>query len=431
MNIEFETLPNNSTLVVVNNPSRTTAAIVVGVGVGSRHEPAGMHGAAHFIEHMFFKGTKRFPTAKLISQQIERLGGHQNAYTDKDHTGFFVTVPSKSASFGVDILHDMLTNPLFKTSDFEKERSVIREEISMYDNDPSNKVWELSDKHVFCESGLAHRITGNIEDVNFSARKLKNFYKKWYYPENTIIILSGNVDLSTIRLASKKFGSIPNGVVPPLIENDTLPPKNVRGKAFAVGNDDRLHIVIRFAGCGEMSSDKFKYDIAGSILGGYSSSRLYQLIREKHGLCYGIWAGHHNYSDIGHIYISLSIEPDKFQKAMKIMKKELNSIRKNGFNKKEFLDTKSAMIGNSEMELDTTLSVAKTITEKFLTVKKKESPYEYIDGLKKVSLNDVQKISKLSLNPEDCHISVVGPKKCEKDVKSFLNDEFPDLKLFS
>jgi len=416
----FETLRNGTLLAVAKNPHLGSVAVLAGVNVGSRHEPDGMHGAAHFVEHVFFKGTKRRPTAKQISAEIESLGGDSNAYTDKEMTGFHVTVSKHDGKVGVDVVHDMLENALFRPSDIEKERPVIREEISMYDNEPNSNVWELSEKVADAGSGLEHRITGNVEDVSFSPARLKQFFHSWYVPSRTVVVLAGAVDDRTVAMARARFGSMKpkTAFKEPTID---ITPSLSHGRAFVAGKTDRIHVVCRFPGLPARGGQSTALELLGLILGGYSSARLFQSLREDKSLCYGVGASHTNFSDVGSVYVSTSLDRPKFPAAMKAILKEVADVRKHGVREDELKSAKTHFRGKTLLHADQPMHVAGDVVSQLFTNGEHVLPDDAVKRVMRTKASHVTDAAREFLDPAKMHVAVCGPAAAKKEVLSILD----------
>jgi predicted Zn-dependent peptidase len=419
MKTEFHDLPNGLRLAVLRNPGLKSTAIMAGMHVGSRHEREGLHGAAHFAEHIFFKGTKRRPTAKAISTEIEALGGDLNAFTDKEWTAYHAHVSMENAPVGVDLIHDMMANALFRPSDIEKERPVIREEISMYDNEPGSCASELSEMHAYQGTSLAHRVTGNIDDVSFTPGALKRFQRHHYTPTRTIVAISGAVDDITLALAKKKFGSIEpcqyEGI------ESFFPPAALKpGFSFAPGNTDRLHFVVRFPGLPSRNVGSPALWLLGLILGGYSSARLFQSLREDKSLCYGISAGAGGYSDTGSILISTELDRPKFPTAIKAILKEIKTLRAEGVTKTEIANAKTHYRGTLLIAMDQPMQVAAHLIKQIFTEGKYQSPEKETEKVLAVKGADINEAIRTYLDPDRMHVQVVGPKAAHKEVAQVL-----------
>jgi predicted Zn-dependent peptidase len=420
----FEVLSNGIRLVVARNPNLNSVVVKAGVHVGSRHEPEGLHGAAHFVEHVIFKGTPRRPTAKDVTIEIEARGGNFNAFTDKEFTGFHVKMSKLDGKVGVDVIHDILDNALFRSKDVEKERPVIREEISMYNNDPNSNAWELSERHAFAGTGLAHRITGDIEDVSFSPEKLKKFFYSFYLPERTIVVLSGAVDNQTIRMAKSKFGSMRAKVARTMVVREPLidvTPTLRPGRDFQEGKTDRLTIYVRFPGVPSINPTVNPLTLVSVLLGGYSAARLHQSLREDKSLCYSVGSATYGYSDVGSFIISTALDRPKFVPAMKAIIKEVSDIRKNGVKAEELETAKTCIRGTKLLELDNPMCVAADILRQIFTDGSYELPENTIKKVMRVRASEATEVAREFMDPAKMHVSVVGPAAAKKEVLSALD----------
>jgi predicted Zn-dependent peptidase len=385
----------------------SSVVVMAGVNVGSRHEPEGLHGAAHFAEHIFFKGTKKWPSAAKLSKAIDERGGDHNASTDKEMTTFHARVARPDAIVALRVVHDMLAHALFRSSDIEKERPVIREEISTYDNDPNTKVWELSEQEAYKGTGLAHRISGNIEDVSFTPAALRRFLRLHYVTSRMVVVLAGAVDDSIIENAKVFFGSIARR--PFRGTEDATPAACTPGHAFRAGQTDRLDVVLRFPGVPLVRAESEPLELLGLILGGYTSARLFQSLREDKSLCYNIHASIFGYSDTGSVIVNTAVERKNLGAAMKAIFKEVRSLRTRGVTDQELATSKTYVRGTQLIELDRPMSVANTIVHQLFTEGRYEAPERRIERLMAVTRERVNEAARTYLDPSAAHVAVVGP----------------------
>ena len=414
-------LRNGIRYVTIPNPHMHSTVVMVGVQVGSRYEVNGMHGAAHFIEHMMFKGTKKRPTSQDISRFIESRGGFHNAYTDKEMTNFFVQMSSEDSYLAVDIVHDTLQNSLFRTSDVNKERPVIQEEISGYENDPGTRGWHISESIAFENTTLAHPVAGTVESVNFSADKLRKFWMDNYCPENMVVALAGNVDGNTDDKARNLFGRLKaRGGAPAVAPKPkfNLPKKKFH---FEACNTDRMHIIVRLPGFPKWSKEALALELAMAAFGGNSSSRLFQEARDKRGLCYGIHAMHHAYSDAGSCIISTDTEVAKFAPMMNCILDQANSVIDHGLTPSEIRDSKSQIKGSMAISMDKPMRLAESAIEQFFTLGEVITPDELLEKYSKITVADVQK-ALFSLSNAVPHVTVTGPKSAKKLAEKVLSN---------
>jgi predicted Zn-dependent peptidase len=415
MKTQCRDLPNGLRLVVARNMALNSVVVMAGVKVGSRHEPDGLHGAAHFAEHMFFKGTKKWPSAGKLSTVLDERGGEHNAYTDKEMTTFHARVAKPDAPVAVRVIHDMLANALFRSSDIEKERPVIREEISTYDNDPEANVWELSERLAYSGTGLAHRVTGDVDDVSFTPAALRRFLQLYYVPSRTVVVLAGAVDARVVASAEATFGSMAHR--PFLGADDPRRAGSFKaGHAFQVGQTDRLHVVVRFPGVQSARPEADPLELLGLILGGYVSARLFQSLREDKSLCYGINSMLHGYSDTGSMLVTTAIDRSKLGAAMKAILKEVRSLRTHGVTARELAVAKTHRRGTQLIELERPMSVATYVVSQLFTEGKYVAPEQKLARLMAVTRDQINEASRTYLDPSAAHVAVVGPGSARKEV---------------
>lgn len=422
--VTFKILPNHVILAVAKNHGVNSVVVLAGVKVGSRDEPKGLHGAAHFVEHMLFKGTKSRPSAKILSSLIDSKGGIHNASTGKESTEFHIMMAKQDGNLALDVVHDMLVNPLLRSKDVESERSVIREEITSYDNDPFSCVWELSDRVAYAGSGLEHRITGSATDVSFSSKRLKTFFLNNYVPSKTMVVLTGNVSDSLISSAEKKFGSI--GTERDKRENvernrfadaQSFNIKRPRpGFHFEAGKTDKLEILLRFPGVPAWHPKALSLDLLATILGGYSSARLFQSLREKHGLCYSVWSNHYQHSDVGSVFIGTSIDKQKLIPAMDVLMKEIALLRKD-ISEEEVKNAKTYWRGASLLRADHPMSVATDIVDQQFKNGSYECPSKRVKRMMRVTRGEVIRTANDYLSAGKVHVAVVGPRTSKREVQ--------------
>lgn len=418
MKARIRELPNGVRLAVIRNRNLNSMAVLAGVQVGSRHEPMGLWGAAHFVEHVLFKGTKRRPSAKVISQEIESLGGDHNAFTDKEMTGFHVHISKHHGRTAVDVVHDTLTGALLRSSDIEKERPVIREEISMYENNPDMGVWHLSEDVAYKGTGLEHRITG--KSVSFSPTMLRDFFRSWYSPERTVVALAGAVDDDTEKLAADLFGSMKRkSAKGPKPFQDSAPMMRP-GFSFRAGNTDRLHVVIRFPGVRSSHPSTDRLVLASTALGGYSSSRLFQSLREDKGLCYSVGTGLHSLSDCGAVFVSLSMDRSKFRRAMDALLQEMDSFRK-AQKRDEIGRAKNFLRGSRTLEMDSPMTAAQDFVYQTFIDGSYEDPAKRMQKMMQIGMEEVRDVVRKHLDPFVMHVAVVGPEDARDEVNKVMD----------
>lgn len=295
MSLQQHRLPNGFRIVTEHMPGLASAAIGVWVGAGGRHETSQQNGIAHFLEHMAFKGTAR-RTSLQIAEAIEDVGGYINAYTSREVTAYYVRVLENDVALGLDVIADILRNPILDPNEIDVERGVILQEIGQALDTPDDVIFDWLQEEAYPGQALGRTILGPAERVsNFGREDLQGFIADHYGPEQMILSAAGAVDHDEIvRLAETLFGDMP---AKPLFQMDTA--RFQGGEMRQVKSLEQAHFALGFESPGYRADDIYVAQIYASALGGGMSSRLFQEIRENRGLCYTIFAQAGAYADTG------------------------------------------------------------------------------------------------------------------------------------
>lgn len=296
MSVKLHTLSNGFQIVTEHMPDFQSASLGIWIKAGGRHERAEENGIAHFLEHMAFKGTKT-RSALQIAEMIEDVGGYINAYTSREVTAYYTRVLKEDVALSINLLFDILQNSIFEEKEIEVERGVILQEIGQSLDTPDDVIFDWLQDISYPDQALGRTILGPSERVkNFSRANLIDFIAQHYHPERMILSAAGGIDHDEIiRLAEASFGTLPMRAAP---ENF--------GKAKFVGGEfrkekslEQAHVALAFESPSYRDDDIYTAQIYSVALGGGMSSRLFQEIREKRGLCYTIFAQAGAFSDSG------------------------------------------------------------------------------------------------------------------------------------
>ena len=318
-------LPNGLTILTEHMPGLRSVTFGIWVRRGSRHESAPLNGICHFIEHALFKGT-RTRSAHDIATESDRLGGHLDAYTSHEITGFSMKVVDTAMPAAFDLLADMLANPRFDEGDLKREQSVIIEEMKMIEDTPDELLGELLNAAYFPDQPLGRPIEGTVETVsNFDREKTSAFHSQNYAPANLVIAAAGNVNHQQfVDLAHKFFGSsnghVGNGfsVAAPAPSAPIL----IERKSEL----EQAHLIVAAPWPSAKSEDRYIASMLGTIIGGGTSSRLWQSIREDRGLAYAIGAGGNTFTDVGMFTIYAGVSPVHIDQVLDLSLKELRRV---------------------------------------------------------------------------------------------------------
>ncbi|MEM8792835.1 MAG: pitrilysin family protein [Pseudomonadota bacterium] len=295
MTVELSTLPNGFRVVTEQMPGLASAALGIWVEAGARNETAQQNGIAHFLEHMAFKGTSR-RTALQIAEEIEDVGGFLNAYTSRERTAYYARVLGADVPLALDVLADILRDPVFDEREIETERGVILQEIGQCLDTPDDIIWDWLQETAFPDQPMGRAILGPPERVRaFGKADFRSFIDTHYRPERMILSAAGDIDHDRLtRMAEAVFGDME-----PLAAPKREAARYVGGELRREKDLEQAHLAIGFKAPGYRDPDYYAAQILAVALGGGMSSRLFQEAREKRGLCYTIFANCASYDDSG------------------------------------------------------------------------------------------------------------------------------------
>ncbi len=380
------TCKNGLRIVSEQIPHVRSAAVGIFINVGSRDEAAHENGITHFIEHMLFKGT---PTrsAKDIAREFDRIGGDINAYTSKEYTCYYAKVVDDHAGHAVNILADMFFNSVMDPIEIERERQVVLEEISMTEDMADDDVHEQLWRVMYPDHSIGAPILGVEATLQtFDAETIRNFMERYYIPANTVVSVAGNITQELIRQIEELFGDFK-------MADKTIAyeaPIFTSGNSLKYKDIEQGHLCYGFPG---MSiSDPHLYDLAvmNNILGGTMSSRLFQEIREEHGLAYSIYSYHSAYSDHGTMAIYGGTSNEQLPELQEKIMESIHNMHSVGFTQTEVEDSKEQFKGNLLLGMESTSSRMSRNGKHELLLGRHISFEDVLKKIEEVSLEKVQ-----------------------------------------
>lgn len=415
-------LPNGFTYTLIPKKNSQVVSMVVLVNVGSRFEPIKKLGMTHLLEHLLFRGSKKYKKESEISELFDTLGAKFNAFADKDLTGYHIKVDSEKYKQALEILADIVISPLLKSEHIKKEKEIVVSELFQRDDDPNQKtLFDFTDL-IFKGHPLKNNVGGSRKSVSNVTRKdLIDFHKKYFVPNNMILAVSGNFKLVEInsqisRLFGKlKANSIDYPSVKPLAH--TLVKPLAHGPIFK-HNKQKLnqnHIAIGFQTFGIDNPKIFTLELMTKILGGMSSSRLFQAVRENKGLVYQISAKEKQFGEAGYLIIEFSSLPKNTNKALKLVVSELRKLKKNPIKKSELDKAKENITSVARLRQENTLKVAGFYGIQILYGLKPISFEDYIKKIKKITAKDIQNLANELITKENTVVVVTGSNSIKVD----------------
>ncbi len=411
-------LKNGLNIITVPMEGTKTATVFVMIGTGSRFETEKISGISHYLEHLFFKGTKKRPNTLIISEELERLGAEFNAFTSKEYTGFYIKVPAFHLDVALDVISDMLFNSLFLSKEIERERGTIQEEIKMVKDDPPRYVADLFETLLYGNSPMGREIIGTPETVNLINRKeIINYFKKHYVADNATLVIAGSVEnKKALRKAKKYFQDFTDGKrkeITKVNENQDKPEILIYPK-----ETNQIHLSVGVRGYSTKHQDKYALTLLSTILGGGMSSRLFISVRERLGLAYYVFSSPEFYTDTGYFTSQAGVDIKNIEKAIKVILSEYRRIAKNGVTKEELKKVKDQIRSRTIMRLESSSAMANYFADQELLTEEILIPEEKFFLLNKVTSNDIKRVAEDIFKDKNLNLVLVGPFKA-KDKKKF------------
>ncbi|HET7746763.1 MAG TPA: pitrilysin family protein [Vicinamibacteria bacterium] len=389
--IQKEVLPNGLTLLTETMPHVRSVAIGVWLKRGSRHEPGEQSGISHFIEHMVFKGTGN-RSAERIASEVDSIGGHMDAFTAKEYAAFHLKVLDEHLPLAVDILGDIVMNPLFDAAEMAKEKKVIFEEINMVEDTPDDLVMENLTEAFWPRHPLGRPILGTKKTVEgFSRDELADFFTGVYRPANIVISAAGHLDPeATSELVRRHFGSLPAGGA----HGDGGPPRPANAIVSRSKKElEQVHLCLGTPAYPQDHADRYGAYILNTVLGGSMSSRLFQNVREKRGLVYSISSGVSAYHDAGLLTIYAGTSLDSVDEVTRLILEEMRRLKGEPIPDSELKRAKDHLKGSLMLSLENTGSRMSHLARQEIYYGRQFGLDEIMAGIDAVRRDDVQRIA--------------------------------------
>jgi predicted Zn-dependent peptidase len=385
-----DTLDNGIRLVTESMGHVRSVSLGVWLTSGSRHESDEDSGIAHFVEHMLFKGTDT-RSAEDIAQAVDSIGGQLDAFTAKEYASYYVKVLDQHLPLAVDILSDIVLRPAFNQVDIEREKKVILEEIKMVEDTPDDLVHELFTQAFWEGHPLGRPILGTKESVEaLSQQRLRNHFAGAYAAENVIISAAGNIEHAAVREALEKaFGAMPSSgraqeMAPPRV----IPKVVIRSKDL-----EQSHICLGASSYPQNHDGRYASYVLNTILGGSMSSRLFQNIREKRGLCYSVFSGINAYRDAGSLTVYAGCANDAVGEVIDLTVEELRLIKQNEVSDSELRRAKDHLKGSVMLSLENTASRMSHLARQEIYFDRQFSLDETLEGIERVTPVDIRHVA--------------------------------------
>lgn len=403
--IKKYTCQNGVRIVLENIPTVRSVAIGVWIGTGSRNEVPANNGISHFLEHMFFKGTKT-RSAREIAEAFDSIGGQVNAFTSKEYTCYYAKVLDTHANFALDVLADMFFHSTFVEEELSKEKNVVYEEIKMYEDTPDDIVHDLLSKAIYEEHPLGYPILGTEDTLaTFSGETLKEYMHQTYIPENVVISIAGNITDTFIADVEKHFGSYEGGKQEQAGAKPTFHTNRLARKK----DTEQAHLCIGFEGLQVGHEDIYSLIVLNNVLGGSMSSRLFQDVREKKGLAYSVFSYHSAFQDSGIVTIYGGTGAKQLDVLFDTIQETLATLKADGITDKELKNCKEQLKGSLMLSLESTNSRMSRNGKNELILKRHRSLDEIVQQIDEVTKDGVDELANRVFT-DQFSVSLISPE---------------------
>ena len=383
--------------------------VLILVGAGSRYETKEINGVSHFLEHMFFKGAKRYKNTKEVSEAIDSIGGEFNAFTGKEYVGYYVKVAAKHVDIAMDVLSDMLINSKFDEEEINRERGVIMEEYNMYQDTPMQQIgWDF-ERLIYGDQPMGWDQVGTKEVINSLNREdFISYRKKLYSPDNTVIAIAGNVQHEDMVKKVEKLFVFDQSVK--TFEPDPI--KEIgRDKFIYLRNKktEQAHVMVGFPAYAEGHPDHYALKMLTIILGGNMSSRMFLSVRERQGLAYYISTSADDYTDSGTVSTNAGVTVDRVDDAIKAILAEYSNAATRPVSDAELHKSKEFLKGKLVLRLEDSEEYAHLLGKYEVLYNKTVTPEQIYEEVDKVTAADVSRVAADLFKENKLYMAVIGP----------------------
>jgi len=407
---EIITFDNGLRVVMEDIPFVRSVSFGIWVKNGSRDEDASTNGISHFIEHMLFKGTAK-RSAKEIADAMDEIGGQVNAYTSKEYTCYYTRTLDSHFDVALDVLSDMFFNARFDPEDIRKEHNVILEEINMYEDTPEDIVHDLLQYAVYKNGSLGLSILGTADSIGtFKRDNFKNYMNTHYVPERTVIAIAGNLSAcDALRRVREAFGKFEGQATDAQDLNQVYKP------AFAKKEKDieQVHLCVGFPGIAIGTDASYTMAAINTMLGGGMSSRLFQKIREEHGLAYSVYSYHTGFVDTGLFAIYAALNPAQTDDVMALILGEVKKLFSEKIEKSQLDRTKEQLKSNYILSLESVASRMNSIGRNLLMLNRIVTADELIQKIDAIDLDAFYELCEKVFKMDQMSLAVVGATETE------------------
>lgn len=423
------TYQNGLKLITIPMPGVKSATVMVLVGAGSRYETKNINGLSHFLEHMAFKGTKKRPSALIISSTIDSIGGEFNAFTGKDHTGFYVKSAATHVPLVVDVLSDMILNPLLNQEEIEREKGVIIEEIHMYEDTPMRSIGDIYEELMYGDTPLGWDTAGKPEIIRSIQRQhFVDYMDAYYRPNNAVMIVAGGIGQNSEHKSQNSIVDFVGEKLQDWKKHDTqhfLAQSDKQAKPqvkVKYKNTEQAHLSLGVRAYKIDHPKKYALSVLSAILGGGMSSRLFIEVRERRGLAYYVRSDASHYADVGNFVTQAGIDVKRIDDAINVIKEQYFGIvtGKLKIKSEELTKAKEYLKGRLTLDLEDSRDVAGFYGTQEILKRKIRTADEVMKKTDTVTLDDVHEVAREIFVQNHLNLAIIGPYKEEERFRKLL-----------
>jgi predicted Zn-dependent peptidase len=414
------TLKNGLRIILAPMQDTETVTVLVMTGVGSRYETRKENGLAHFLEHMFFKGTEKRPTALDISKELDAVGAEYNAYTGKDRTGYYAKVEARHADIALDVVSDIFMNAKVEQTEIDRERGAILQEINMYEDMPMRHINDLWERHLYGDTPLGWEIVGPKSNIkSFKRADFMKYLARGYVSGNVVVGVAGKMDPKKMkREIEKRFAHIRNGKKPTF--KKAVEKQSVPGVFLQHKKTDQTHLLLGVRTFDMNHPDRFALSVLSTILGGGMSSRLFLSVRERRGLAYSVHTSADSYHDAGYLATQCGVEHENLEKTIEVILDEYRKIATEKVEAEELSKAKEYIKGKVAMGLEGSDDVVEYLVNQEILKGNIVLPQEFAKSIDKVTAADVLRVAKTIFTNKRLNLAVVGPHIHQKELEKLV-----------
>ena len=406
---------------VITAPMKETKAITLYLVIkaGSRYEQKEENGLSHFLEHLFFKGTKKRPDALSISRELDGIGASYNAFTAEEMTGFYIQAEKSKFPKIVDVLFDIILNSRFAQKEIDKERGVILQEMNMRQDTPMIYIFDLFKELLYGDTPLGRQVIGRPKIIKKIDRQdFLRFLARLYSANRMVIAVAGAIDekvKQTIIKYTQKIKSQPEILAEGFSENQQKPKVYLFPK-----KTDQAHLILGYKTISRHSEKRHIQEVLNVILGTSMSSRLFIELREKRGLCYHVSSDSWFFDDTGSLLVYAGVKINKIDQSVSLILKEFNDIKERGIRPDELNKAKDYLKGKMALKMESSFNKASFFADQELLLSEIMTPEQELHEIGKVTSEAVKQFAKEIVRPQRLNLAVIGPYKDQKKFEALL-----------